>query len=201
MVQNNTVLSYDLNIPDTPSTGNDTLTRTIGHDKAVAAPGDFPNDQLDGNQSPSPDSGVAPNQSDYVVQKIPCAPVMNLYISGSEGGTTVGGYVVGDQLTCTQTGSASLPYQLVLWNGAVPSGPSSWVDIAGEFNTPLGTWTLGNTQGDQSSTTDWLNPYSHIGSTSGTITQAGSGGSIDATFSDGGGPITAKGSWTCPATA
>jgi hypothetical protein len=75
------------------------------------------------------------------------------------------------------------------------------VSLGGEFDTPLGTWTLGDAQGDQQSDIDWFNPYTHIGATSGTITQGASGGSIDATFSDGGGPVTAKGSWTCPSTA
>jgi hypothetical protein len=197
---NDTTLNYDLTIPDQPSNG-DTLTLTIGHDKAEAYPGGSPNDQLDGNQSPSPDSGAAPNQSDYVVEKIPCAPIMNLYASGSENGTTIGGYVVGGtDLTCTETGSPSMPYQLVLWSGSVPSGPDSWVNIAAEFNSQFGSWSLGTAQGDPVSTLDWLTPYTHIGSTSGTIDQTSAGGSIDATFSDGGGPISIKGTWNCPST-
>jgi hypothetical protein len=200
----NTTLSYDLNIPDTPTPG-DMLTLTIGHDKAVADPGGFPNDQLDGNQDPSPDDGVAPNGSDYVVEKVPCDPIMGVLISGSQDGKTFSGYPVDPELSCDMTTGALL----VHWAGSVPltsasgqpSTPPAWVSLGGEFDTPLGTWTLGDAQGDQQSDIDWFNPYTHIGATSGTITQGASGGSIDATFSDGGGPVAAKGSWTCPSTA
>lgn len=58
-----TKLSFDLNIPRNP-TGS-TITLTVHHDTAVAHPGGYPNDWLDGNQSPSPHSGEAPNGTDY----------------------------------------------------------------------------------------------------------------------------------------
>ena len=58
-----TKLSFDLNVPRNPS--GSTITLTVHHDKAVADPGRYPNDWLDGNQSPSPHSGEAPNGTDY----------------------------------------------------------------------------------------------------------------------------------------
>ena len=58
-----TKLSFDLNVPSNP-TGS-TITLTVHHDKAMAHPGRYPNDWLNGNQSPSPHSGEAPNGTDY----------------------------------------------------------------------------------------------------------------------------------------
>lgn len=56
-------LGYQLIVPADAPEG--TITLTVHHDKAVAAPGRLSNDQLDGNQDPSPDSGVEPSATDY----------------------------------------------------------------------------------------------------------------------------------------
>ena len=55
-------LDFDLKLPSNPPPG--TLTLTVHHEKALGDPGKYPNDHLDGNQNPSPDTGVEPNRTD-----------------------------------------------------------------------------------------------------------------------------------------
>ncbi|MGO9976247.1 MAG: hypothetical protein ACLP01_26270 [Solirubrobacteraceae bacterium] len=68
--QDGTVLTFQVNLPASASAG--TLTLKVNNELAVADPGGFSNDPLDGNASG--DSGVAPNRNDFVWQ-VPCAPV------------------------------------------------------------------------------------------------------------------------------
>jgi hypothetical protein len=58
------LLVFNIKIPRLTAGG--VLTLTANHTQALAAPGTAPNDELNGNQAPSPNSGVAPNSSDYV---------------------------------------------------------------------------------------------------------------------------------------
>jgi hypothetical protein len=67
--ENATELSFDVNVPQNTTGG--TLTLTVDHTQAIADPGGFPNQQLDGNQSPAAASGEAQNESDYSWQ-LPC---------------------------------------------------------------------------------------------------------------------------------
>jgi hypothetical protein len=59
-----TELDFDIRVPKRPPAGK--LRLTIDPQKARGAPGDSPNDQLDGNQHPSPQSGTEPNDTAYV---------------------------------------------------------------------------------------------------------------------------------------
>jgi hypothetical protein len=59
------------------------LTITVKGAKALAAaPKEGATDDLDGNQSPSPQSGEAPNGSNYVWQ-VPCASLVTIKYSGT----------------------------------------------------------------------------------------------------------------------
>jgi len=65
-----TTLTFDVTVPAGASAG--TVTLTVHNQSALAAPGGFANDPLDGN--PTGSSGVAPNGDDYVWQ-VPCVPM------------------------------------------------------------------------------------------------------------------------------
>lgn len=70
---NDGTLDFTVHLPDGSSNG--TMTFTIDHTAADAFSGTSaaPNDQLDGNEAPSPTSGEAPNRTDYSWQ-VSCDP-------------------------------------------------------------------------------------------------------------------------------
>ncbi len=121
------VLSFDLNLPQNPPGGS--LTLTVVSDKALAYPGKYPSDRLDGNQVPKR-SGVAPNGDDYVWH-LPCgAPVITEEYSGTMDSTFV------EDLSDPSANQQTAHFQ---WDEKV-SVRAPTVD--GQYGTPVGNPTL-----------------------------------------------------------
>jgi len=80
---NNSVLSFDLETRRTG--GDDTVRLRIANGVAHAAGGspDAANHALDGNQSPSPANGAAPNRTDYVWQLTCASEPPCVFLAGS----------------------------------------------------------------------------------------------------------------------
>jgi hypothetical protein len=71
-------LTFDIKVPANPA--DTTMTITLHSDRARAAPGDFPNQQLDGNSDPSGSgSGLLPNRDDYTYQ-LSCSTASSLTV-------------------------------------------------------------------------------------------------------------------------
>jgi hypothetical protein len=81
------------------------------------------------------------------------------------------------------------------WSGSV-----SGTQIDGEIDYKPGTWTIGSASAQGAASIGLLGgkAIDNLGATSGTVTTDQAGGSIDATFSEGGGPIHLSGTWVCP---
>lgn len=200
-----TVLAFNLTMPSTASGG--TLTVTVHKNEAVAWPGGSANDDLDGNQSPSPSNGVAPNVSDYVYET-PCAGASgSADFSGNVSGTT---QLVADGCWDSSTFGGAYGYGEAVGFSPTGTGPPTWI-VSLNLQQP-GTTTFpdpsaGNTQmayypngaytasgqGNQALDTWYYDPgYATLDSPSGTATISadGSQGSFNLTLQ----PLEQKGS-------
>ena len=192
----NTLLTFELKLPPKPSSTSLTLridpARATGGAEGAAI-------ELDGNQDPAGTSGVFPNRDPYEWH-LSCGSALDLYFSGTVFGHTLKGYMLDAssspaQIMCSPITSGAVNTGAVNHiNGYIPSN-TGLVEAGIEADDRYGTSTIPK---QAIATFDWFHPYTHIGATSGTVTITQGGGSIDAVFSYGGGPVTVRGSWTCP---
>ena len=92
-------LSFNILVPQN-ATGTATLTVNDHKAESMSDDGEGPNDFLDGNQSPSPASGEAPNDSDYV-WTVSCTVIC---ITASGMGSSCGNANSPPGLACVDTG-------------------------------------------------------------------------------------------------
>jgi hypothetical protein len=187
-------LLLSVTLPSQPNGGKAKLT--VDASSAVAGAPGWPN-RLDGNQPPSGQNGRAPNGTDYVTS-LTCAQALNLYVSGTLFGHKLAGDIVDASVSCTRyhapDGKVDSTNHI---NGGVPSN-GTLIEVGIEDDNPVGSDPLGTGVGDYPATFDWLNPFTHIGVTSGNTNITEKGGYIKADFGNGGGPVSATGSWICP---
>jgi len=219
---NATELSFDVNVPQNTTGG--TLTLTVDHTQAIADPGGFANQQLDGNQSPAAASGEAQNESDYSWQLSCLQPSYGTFqLSGNINATLqlastacdattssygAGGDGYGESIGMAPAGqTASPPDETVLGMQLPASGTTTFPDeSAGDTNLQYSTGP-----GQPPTYTWYYDPNdSSLNSPSGSITISadGSQGSVDLTLQPLGEPKspatsdeTIVGSWhytICP---
>jgi len=116
-------LTADVAIPPTAQTGE--MTLTVNHASALGAGSSDPNNELDGNQSPSPANGFEPNGTDYTWQLSCVQSVYNVHIDYS--GTfsdayTVSGASSHENATFDQSENVALDFKALT---ATASGQSS----------------------------------------------------------------------------
>jgi hypothetical protein len=118
-------------------------------------------------------------------------------VSGALGGKQLAGKVTNGAITlaCQRSGTQVLS---VHWTGT-----ASGTGLQGEIDFKPGTWTIGSATAQGSASIGLLGGKAadSLGASSGTVTSGPTGGSIDATFADGGGPVHLSGTWTCPKTS
>jgi hypothetical protein len=174
-----TLLKFDLNVPSGSSSAG-MITLTIHNFQAVADPGGYQNDRLDGNTAPNGKSGVAPNGDNYVWQ-VPCGGG-GFHLSGQLA-TTLQLAPTSPSCGSPYTADGSLQLDLSA-NGSAPSpgSPAVWTLTA---SFPSGTTTHSYSPGEPYGATLYYSP-----SGSGTATNDYNWGdnSGNANPAPGGGP-------------
>jgi hypothetical protein len=143
--------------------------------------------------SPAPSPRASPSSTPSPAASDP----IDFTVDGTIGGKPVSGPLNSGAFTmaCEGSGCQAL---LVHWTGT-----ASGTGLQGEIDFKPGTWTIGSAsaQGTASIGLAGGKAIDSLAATSGTVTTGSGGGTIDATFSDGGGPVHLSGTWTCSAPA